>query len=46
VAIEGAARAFKPKVLYTYHDGKTDPRRLAELLKDNPEIEVRVRSLG
>jgi L-ascorbate metabolism protein UlaG (beta-lactamase superfamily) len=40
-----AAKAFKPKNLYPYHYGDTDPTRLTELLKDTPEIEVRIRSL-
>ena len=40
-----AAKAFKPKILYPYHFGQTDPARLQELLRDNPEIEVRVRRL-
>ena len=40
-----AARALMPKILYPYHYGKTDPTRLVELLKDRPEIEVRVRKL-
>jgi L-ascorbate metabolism protein UlaG (beta-lactamase superfamily) len=44
--VADAARAFKPKILYPYHYGQTDPQRLAELLKDDPEIEVRVRSLS
>jgi L-ascorbate metabolism protein UlaG (beta-lactamase superfamily) len=41
-----AAKAFKPKILYPYHYGKTDPKRLVELLKGDPEIEVRVRRLS
>lgn len=43
--VADAARAFKPKVLYPYHFGETDPMRLVELLKDNPEIEVRISSM-
>jgi len=43
--VADAARAFKPKVLYPYHYGKTDPARLVNLLKDNKEIEVRVRKM-
>ena len=41
-----AARMFKPKILYPYHYGETDPGKLVELLKDTPEIEVRIRKLG
>jgi L-ascorbate metabolism protein UlaG (beta-lactamase superfamily) len=40
-----AARSFKPKVLYPYHYGETDPARLVALLKGNPEIEVRIRRM-
>jgi L-ascorbate metabolism protein UlaG (beta-lactamase superfamily) len=44
--VADAARVFKPKILYPYHYGQTDPQRLVELLKDDPAIEVRVRSLS
>jgi len=40
-----AAKAFKPKILYPYHYGDTDPKRLEALLKDHPEIEVRIRQM-
>ena len=40
-----AAKSFKPKVLYPYHYGNTDPLQLKELLKDMKEIEVRIRNL-
>ncbi len=40
-----AARAFKPKVLYPYHYGETDPASLTALLADLPEVEVRVRPM-
>jgi L-ascorbate metabolism protein UlaG (beta-lactamase superfamily) len=43
--VADAARAFKPKVLYPYHFGSTDTTRLVDLLKDRPEIEVRIRKL-
>ncbi len=43
--VADAARALKPKILYPYHFGQTDPAQLVALLKDNPEIEVRVRRL-
>lgn len=39
------ARALRPRILYPYHYGDTDPQRLVELLADAPEIDVRVRSL-
>jgi L-ascorbate metabolism protein UlaG (beta-lactamase superfamily) len=37
-----AARAFKPKVLYPYHQGKSDPAEVKKLLADEKGIEVRV----
>lgn len=40
-----AATAFKPAVLYPYHFGNTDTSQLVELLKDMPEIEVRIRNM-
>jgi L-ascorbate metabolism protein UlaG (beta-lactamase superfamily) len=40
-----AAKAFMPKVLYPYHYGKTDPSKLVELMKDTPEIEIRIRKM-
>jgi L-ascorbate metabolism protein UlaG (beta-lactamase superfamily) len=40
-----AARAFKPKVLYPYHQGKSDPQEVKKLLADVKEIEVRVVAL-
>lgn len=39
-----AARAFRPKILYPYHYGETDPNRLVALL-DGSGIDVRVRDL-
>ena len=43
--VADAAQAFKPKILYPYHYGKTDPAKLVNLLKDNKDIEVRVRRM-
>ena len=43
--VADAARTFKPKILYPYHFGKTDTARLVSLLKDQPEIEVRIRPM-
>jgi L-ascorbate metabolism protein UlaG (beta-lactamase superfamily) len=40
-----AALAFKPKVLYPYHYGDTDPKRLVALLAGTKGIEVRIRAL-
>jgi L-ascorbate metabolism protein UlaG (beta-lactamase superfamily) len=43
--VADAARAFRPKILYPYHFGDTDTSKLTELLKDSPEIEVRIRDM-
>ncbi len=40
-----AARWIKPRILYPYHYGDTDTSKLVALLKDTPEIEVRIRRL-
>jgi len=40
-----AARMIKPRVLYPYHYGQTDISVLPGLLKDVPEVEVRIRNL-
>jgi L-ascorbate metabolism protein UlaG (beta-lactamase superfamily) len=37
-----AARAFKPKILYPYHQGQSDPNEVKRLLADVKAIEVRV----
>jgi L-ascorbate metabolism protein UlaG (beta-lactamase superfamily) len=43
--VADAARAFRPKILYPYHYGDTDPARLVELLKNESGIEVRIRQM-
>jgi len=43
--VADAARAFRPKILYPYHYGDTDPQRLVEMLAGDTGIEVRVRSM-
>ena len=43
--VADATKVFKPKVLYPYHYGDTDPSRLVELMKDTPEVEVRIRQM-
>jgi L-ascorbate metabolism protein UlaG (beta-lactamase superfamily) len=43
--VADAARAFKPKILYPYHYGKTDPTTLVKLLRDLESVEVRVRDM-
>jgi L-ascorbate metabolism protein UlaG (beta-lactamase superfamily) len=43
--VADAAKAFKPKVLYPYHYGRTDPDTIVNLLKGAKEIEVRIRNM-
>ena len=43
--VADAARAFKPKILYPYHYGQTDPKQLVDLLKNDKDIEVRIRKM-
>lgn len=43
--VADAAKAFRPKILYPYHFGDTDTSRLVILLKDEPDIEVRIRDM-
>jgi L-ascorbate metabolism protein UlaG (beta-lactamase superfamily) len=43
--VADAAKAIKPKILYPYHYGETDPNELVNLLKDSPGIEVRIRKM-
>ncbi len=43
--VADVAKAIRPKVLYPYHFGNTDTGALVELLKDEPEIEVRIRDM-
>ena len=43
--VADAAKAFKPKILYPYHYGKTDTSQLVELLQGYDEIEVRIRRM-
>ncbi|OHB82268.1 MAG: metal-dependent hydrolase [Planctomycetes bacterium RBG_19FT_COMBO_48_8] len=43
--VADAAKVFKPKILYPYHYGQTDPNKLVNLLKDTKNIEVRIRKM-
>jgi L-ascorbate metabolism protein UlaG (beta-lactamase superfamily) len=43
--VADAARMFNPKILYPYHFGETDTSKLVDLLKDDTEIEVRIRDM-
>jgi L-ascorbate metabolism protein UlaG (beta-lactamase superfamily) len=41
-----AAKAFRPRILYPYHYGRTDTNELLELLKGVEGIEVRIREMS
>ena len=43
--VADATRAFRPKILYPYHYGKTDISKITELLKDVNGLEVRIRKM-
>jgi len=43
--VADAAKAFRPTILYPYHYGNTDTSKLVELLKDEADIEVRIRDM-
>jgi L-ascorbate metabolism protein UlaG (beta-lactamase superfamily) len=43
--VADAATAFRPKILYPYHYGQTDPALLVALLEGESDIEVRVRPM-
>ena len=43
--VADAVRAFKPKILYPYHFGATDTSKIVELLKDEKDLEVRIRNM-
>jgi L-ascorbate metabolism protein UlaG (beta-lactamase superfamily) len=44
--VAGAAKAFRPKIVYPYHYGDTDTSKLVDLLKEETDIEVRIRDLA
>ncbi|MFH1214921.1 MAG: MBL fold metallo-hydrolase [Pseudomonadota bacterium] len=43
--VADAARSFRPRILYPYHYGDTDPAQLVRLLQDHKDIEVRIRRM-
>lgn len=43
--VADAARAFRPKILYPYHYGETNPDLLVDLLKDLDGVDIRIRNL-
>jgi L-ascorbate metabolism protein UlaG (beta-lactamase superfamily) len=44
--VADAARAFRPRILYPYHFGETDPQELVRLLEGDEDIEVRIRDMS
>lgn len=43
--VADAAKTFRAKILYPYHYGNTDTSKIVELLKDEEDIEVRIRKM-
>jgi len=43
--VADAAKAFKPKILYPYHLGKTETKLLLDLMKDVKDVEIRIRKM-
>jgi L-ascorbate metabolism protein UlaG (beta-lactamase superfamily) len=43
--VADAAKAFRPKILYPYHYGKTDTAKIVALLQNDKDIEVRIRKM-
>lgn len=43
--VADAAKAFKPKILYPYHYGNTNTSILQKLLKEEKDIEVRIKKM-
>ena len=41
-----AAKAIRPEILYPYHYGDTDTSKLVDILKDQADIEVRIRRMA
>ncbi len=44
--VADAVRAFRPRILYPYHQGDTQVSQLVELLKGDKDIEVRIRKMS
>ena len=43
--VADAARMFEPQILYPYHFGNTDTNKLVSLLKEDKDIEIRIRKM-
>jgi len=44
--VADAAKSFRPRILYPYHTGDTDTKKLVDLLKAEKGIEVRIRKMA
>lgn len=44
--VADAAKTIRPKILYPYHYGDTDTSKIVELLKNEKNIEVRIRKMS
>lgn len=44
--VADAAKAFRPGILYPYHYGDTDTSKLVELLREENDIQVRIRRMA
>ena len=44
--VADVARTMRPRILYPYHFGNTNTDELVDLLKDIPEIDVRIREMA
>jgi L-ascorbate metabolism protein UlaG (beta-lactamase superfamily) len=42
----GAAKTIRPRTLYPYHYGNSEARKLVDLLRSEPGIEVRIRRMN
>jgi L-ascorbate metabolism protein UlaG (beta-lactamase superfamily) len=42
----GAAKTIRPRALYPYHYGNSEARKLVDLLRSEPGIEVRIRRMN
>lgn len=43
--VADAAKAFKPRILYIYHYGKSDLDQIRKLMADEPAVDLRIRKL-
>jgi|SRR5690554_1008412 len=43
--VADAVKSFKPKILYPYHFGETNVSELTDLMKDEKDVEIRLRKM-